>query len=237
MIKHFGKNTAGNDYVVGDIHGCFSRLQASLDAIEFNPEKDRLFSVGDLVDRGPESEQVVDWIAKPWFHAVRGNHDDFAIRHVRNGHLDFENYTRNGGAWFIALPRDEQLNIVDALESLPFAISVDTDCGLIGIVHADNPLESWPQLVETLSSGLSRSKTKPITDLLMWSRERAESKYQGVCEGVTHLIVGHTSVTNPCQLGNVVYIDTMGWRDGDFTLMKIQGQLALSKTETTTLND
>lgn len=223
MIRHYDKNTNGIDYAVGDIHGCFSKLQSSLDEAGFNPENDRLFSVGDLVDRGQENEAVVDWIAKPWFHAVRGNHDDFAIRHAKIGELDFNNYTRNGGAWFIALPKDEQLTIADALESLPFAISVETDNGLIGIVHADIPFDSWQELETALQSDISRNKSKPITDWLMWSRERAESHYQGIISGITHLIVGHTPVTKPIQLGNVIYIDTMGWRDGEFTLAKIQG--------------
>lgn len=39
----------------GDIRGCFNRLQAGLELLGFDPDKDRLFSVGDLVDWGPES--------------------------------------------------------------------------------------------------------------------------------------------------------------------------------------
>lgn len=223
MIKKYGKNEKGCDYVVGDIHGCFSKLQSALDEIDFNPEKDRLFSVGDLVDRGQENESVVDWIAKSWFHPVRGNHDDFAIRHALVGELDFHNYTRNGGAWFIALPKDQQVTIADALNTLPYAISVETDNGLHGIVHADIPYDSWQELEISLTSDLTRTKSKAITDWLMWSRERIESNYEGIVKGVSHLIVGHTPVTNPVQLGNVIYIDTMGWRDGEFTLAKIQG--------------
>jgi len=224
MIKEFQKNTKGRDYVVGDIHGWFSKLLLALGEIDFDPEVDRLFSVGDLVDRGPESELVTEWIGKPWFHAVRGNHDDFAIRHAKIGELDFFNYTRNGGAWFIALPKDQQMEIADALDSLPYAISVETDNGLIGIVHADNPLEDWDKLCEVLKSDLTRTKSKPITDLLMWSRDRAESGYEGIVSGVKHLIVGHTPVTKAVQLGNVIYIDTTGGREqGQFTLAKIQG--------------
>jgi serine/threonine protein phosphatase 1 len=56
MLQHFGRNTAGRDLIVGDIHGCFARLQVALDELGFDPERDRLFSVGDLVDRGPDSE-------------------------------------------------------------------------------------------------------------------------------------------------------------------------------------
>lgn len=223
MIKKFAKNIAGRDFVVGDIHGCFSRLTEALYAVGFDREKDRLFSVGDLVDRGSESHLVCDWIAKPWFHPVRGNHDDFAIRHVKIAPLDFENYTRNGGAWFIALPKDEQLTIADALDSLPYAIQVETDNGLIGIVHAECPYENWTQLVEALESNLTRTKSKAITDWLMWARGRAESGYDGNINGLYSLIVGHTPVNKVSSLGNVIYIDTMGWRpDGEFTLLQIQ---------------
>lgn len=220
-IKKFSKNEKGRDFVVGDIHGCFSRLQSSLDDIGFNPEKDRLFSVGDLIDRGSESHLVCDWIEKPWFHAVRGNHDDFAIRHVKQP-LDFENYTRNGGAWFMALPRDEQLTIADALESLPFAMQIETDYGLFGVVHAECPYDEWSRLVEALESDMTRTKSKAITDWLMWARERAESNYKGEIKGIAALIVGHTPVHDVSSLGNVIYIDTMGWRsEGRFSIIDI----------------
>src|SRR3546814_19392841 len=79
-VQRYPRNETGRDFAVGDIHGHFSRLQALLDAVEFDPSKDRLFSVGDLVDRGPECEQALDWLARPWFHAVQGNHEDIAIR-------------------------------------------------------------------------------------------------------------------------------------------------------------
>lgn len=72
FLQKFEKNTQGKDYCVGDIHGCFSKLQEQLHVIGFNEKVDRLFSVGDLVDRGPESEEFWDWLRKPWFHAVRG---------------------------------------------------------------------------------------------------------------------------------------------------------------------
>ncbi|WP_183132684.1 metallophosphoesterase, partial [Pseudomonas amygdali] len=58
-IKRFAENTVGRDFAVGDIHGHFTRLQVALDVAGFNPAVDRLFSVGDLVDRGPECEDVI----------------------------------------------------------------------------------------------------------------------------------------------------------------------------------
>ena len=41
----------GADFVVGDVHGCFRTLTRAMDALDFDPERDRLFAVGDLVNR------------------------------------------------------------------------------------------------------------------------------------------------------------------------------------------
>ena len=79
MFKHFSANTVGRDFVVGDIHGMFKTLAKELEELGFDPEKDRLFSVGDLIDRGPDNEDIEEWLAKPWFHAVRGNHEQMLI--------------------------------------------------------------------------------------------------------------------------------------------------------------
>ena len=64
------RNEQGRDFAVGDVHGCFTRLQDSLGRMGFDASRDRLFSVGDLVDRGPESEAALEWLAQPWFFAV-----------------------------------------------------------------------------------------------------------------------------------------------------------------------
>lgn len=99
LIRRFTRNPLGRDLIVGDVHGCFTKLQASLDAVGFDPARDRLFSVGDLVDRGPESDQVLAWLAQPWFHAVSGNHEVAAICFAR-GFIPSGFYVRGyGGGW------------------------------------------------------------------------------------------------------------------------------------------
>src|SRR3546814_9235683 len=87
-------NPAGRDVAVGDIHGHFSRLRQALDEFGFDPAHDRLFSVGDLVDRGHESESFMQWLDQPWFYTVQGNHEDYAIRHVRTGQVEDRKSTR-----------------------------------------------------------------------------------------------------------------------------------------------
>ena len=74
--------------VVGDIHACFTEFQKLLDIISFC-DTDELISIGDLVDRGPNPKDVVEFFQKtPNAHAIMGNHEDKHIR-IFDGELDF----------------------------------------------------------------------------------------------------------------------------------------------------
>src|SRR5690606_3252154 len=118
-FQRFKLNPHGNDYAIGDIHGHFSAVQDVLDRARFDPAVDRLFSVGDLIDRGAESVQALKWLDQPWFHAVRGNHEDYVIRYRR---VDIANWIRNGGGWFQGLEPTLKEEFRSRFDSLPFAI-------------------------------------------------------------------------------------------------------------------
>ena len=64
-------------YAIGDVQGCFDELQELVRYISFNPNKDQLWFVGDLVNRGPKSLETLRWIKSLGNAAVTvlGNHD------------------------------------------------------------------------------------------------------------------------------------------------------------------
>jgi bis(5'-nucleosyl)-tetraphosphatase (symmetrical) len=64
-------------YAIGDVHGCFETLQRLLRRVGYASSRDRLWFVGDLVNRGPRSLSVLRWAAEQGDRivAVLGNHD------------------------------------------------------------------------------------------------------------------------------------------------------------------
>lgn len=221
-IQRFERNSSGRDLIVGDIHGCFTKLQAALDAIAFDPARDRMFSVGDLVDRGPESDLALEWLARPWFFAVTGNHEDMAIRWPR-GNMSPSNYIQNGGAWNIGNPVDVQREFSEAFDALPLAMEIATAGGVVGVVHADCPFDSWTDFTEVIESELLSAATRSaIFEAAQWSRERINATDRSGVQGVHAVVVGHTPMEVSAVLGNVHYIDTMGWRNGFFTILNAE---------------
>ena len=63
-------------YVIGDVQGCFSELDQLTKKIKFNPDKDKLIFAGDLVNRGTQSLEVMEFCMKhkKSVKPVLGNH-------------------------------------------------------------------------------------------------------------------------------------------------------------------
>ncbi|CCT70281.1 uncharacterized protein FFB20_02369 [Fusarium fujikuroi] len=65
--------------VVGDIHGMLDPFEKLLKKIEFNPKTDHVIAVGDMINKGPKSSEVVARLMELKATAVRGNHEDRVI--------------------------------------------------------------------------------------------------------------------------------------------------------------
>jgi serine/threonine protein phosphatase 1 len=223
----YGANIFGRDFVVGDIHGEFSKLSKLLSSVGFDEYADRLFSVGDLVDRGPESHQVDDWLKKPWFKSVMGNHDYWCVE----GGLDTEpvGHRKYGGEWFYSLTSDEQKSIGLALHGLPIAIQVEGRNGeKFGIVHAECTCLSWSRFEKALTGELGDSYRNYHATEAMWRRSRHANQTTIPVAGIDRIFVGHTKVAAVLDLGNVRYIDTGGvFENGLLTIVEIGGSEAI----------
>lgn len=154
-MKHrlkIGKNeNGGRDFVIGDLHGAYQRLMQFMEFINFDKTKDRIFSVGDLVDRGPNSLECLMLIYEPWFFSVRGNHEELMVDFFTDGPTGMW-WAPNGGAWGIQYANansidDQAMLVQDAVKKareLPVMITVEQQDGkFFHIIHAElsSPVE------------------------------------------------------------------------------------------------
>lgn len=68
--------------IVGDVHGCLTELEELLDRVGLNGD-DRLYFVGDLVARGPDTLGVLALVRRLGAVAVRGNHEQKMLQYAR----------------------------------------------------------------------------------------------------------------------------------------------------------
>lgn len=226
IIHSFVANKAGRDFVVGDIHGHFDTLHALLRQVQFDTDNDRLFAVGDVIDRGTQSEQVLNWLKKTWFHSVRGNHEQMIIE-CMDGNGDIARHSRNGGEWFYKLPSTTQVSIATVLRELPMAIELELSDGeTVGIVHAQAPLliegDDWQDGMAALKGERGQNALEQAKKIALYSRTKFDSQDDAVIDGIVRLYVGHTTVPNVSRLGNTFYIDTgCSFSDGALSIVEL----------------
>jgi len=90
----------GKIFAIGDIHGSFDRLQELMQKIPIDFTEDRLVFIGDYIDRGPGSVEVVDYLMGlkkryPDIIYLKGNHEDMLEKYLDG--TDRFTYLLNGG--------------------------------------------------------------------------------------------------------------------------------------------
>ncbi|EJE85392.1 putative serine/threonine protein phosphatase [Escherichia coli O26:H11 str. CVM10021] len=138
-----------NVWVVGDLHGCYTRLMSELHRVDFDPAQDLLISVGDLIDRGTENVECLELLQMPWFRAVMGNHERLMIDALSpDGNVN--NWLMNGGQWFFMLDTDQEIlawareRISDSMDDIGGEIS-GADRFIFGHTPVKSPKTFWNQ--------------------------------------------------------------------------------------------
>ena len=118
-------------YAIGDIQGCYSELRSLLRECDFDPRHDRLWLVGDLVNRGPRSLDVLRFVADlgDRAHTVLGNHDLHLVATARGARR-----LRSKDTFQDVLDASDGEVLIDWLRDRPMAYH-DPESGFV-MVHA-----------------------------------------------------------------------------------------------------
>lgn len=162
------------DYVIGDVHGCNEELNILLQKLKLNPD-DRVYFVGDLIDRGVDSKGVIDTILRlkeriASVRYCRGNHEQLMFDSVK-GESEKAAWLRNGGdttlhsfgiSTFEEMP-DVYRNFFDAAEYYidhPFALIVHAGFNF----EAAQPFEDKHSMLWTRNHvcDLAQTQNRPV---------------------------------------------------------------------------
>ena len=212
MFQKYEPNENGRDFVCGDIHGCFTDLEDGMMRIKFDTGNDRMFCVGDLTDRGPESYRAIHFLKANWFIPVMGNHEDMILQCYRDKEAPIYWHNQNGGKWIRHQSAEWIDEYISLIEKLPLVIQV----GRYGIVHSLVPKGvTWDVFVQ---------KADRYREFVLWRRDK---RYNETIEGIETIFAGHTIHKDTVQLGSVMDIDTGAFLkywdgyDGRLTVIEI----------------
>ena len=222
LYQRVPANRDGRDFIVGDIHGHLERLDRLLEHVEFRPKHDRLFSVGDLIDRGPDSPSCLERLDQPWLYAVRGNHEQMMCDAQRRQPNAEGLWLANGGAWSRALDGTRLARLTERAAGLPWAMEIETRAGeRVGLVHADVLGTEWADFTARLAEPAGEHAALWSRDTLGRLAQRRRGGEAGVA-GIDVVFHGHTPLRAPRAVANRRWLDTgVFMPDGALTLAEL----------------
>ncbi|OZG69956.1 hypothetical protein BTA51_28520 [Hahella sp. CCB-MM4] len=234
-LQTYQSNLSGRDFICSDIHGHFSLLEEQLSHLDFDKEKDRLFCLGDLIDRGQESDQVIDYLRKPWFFSILGNHELMLIDAMETGnnHVFMQWYSW-GGDWAEDFSQEALTEYYEALVELPMAIELhltkNDPGGKVGLVHAGLPdICDWHTVRQDLSAMDVRDNSTgtSLTYHMLWGGFSgiSDDKAQRV-DNIDHVFHGHTIVEEMTTVTNRTFMDLGSYKYGRIGIIEVESFLS-----------
>ena len=186
-------------FAVGDIHGCSEKLYALMDKIPLNQEQDQLLFIGDYIDRGPGSIEVLDYLIDlkkhlPGIIFLKGNHEDM-LQNYLDGNDRFT-YLLNSGQQTL----DAYLNKQNAADDYPVP---SAHLEFLRELHLYYQTDDYIFVHAGMRDKVPLESQKEID--LLWIRD--EFIYSDYDFG-KRVVFGHTPFKEPLVQTNKIGIDT-----------------------------
>jgi len=202
-------------FAVGDIHGCLDKLVLLMGKIDIDFKKDTLVFIGDYIDRGPESKEVVDYLmdlarGKDSVIFLKGNHE-----YMLQGYLDGTDtmfFLANGGE--ATIRSYLQSGMRDEVEPIPPDHLVFFDSLRLYYETAD-----YIFVHAGLKAQVPLEKQNEWD--MLWIRE--EFIYSDFDFG-RQVVFGHTAFQKPLVLANKIGIDTGAVYGNKLTCVELPAQ-------------
>jgi serine/threonine protein phosphatase 1 len=219
-------------YAIGDVHGRFDLLQSLLAQVEQDngsrpPAETHVIMLGDLIDRGPQSREVIDFFLHKRpdfarFHFIMGNHEEMLLRVADdpNGR-GLDNFLRCGGREML-----ESYDVPQRMLDLPDHYPVGA---LIDYIPTEHLAFLWAghhgmQFGDYLFVHAGIRPGIPVDEQsasdLRWIRKEFLSSEED--HGLT-VVHGHTITREPDVRKNRIGIDTGAYRSGVLTALGLEG--------------
>ncbi|MFS0862587.1 metallophosphoesterase family protein [Fredinandcohnia sp. 179-A 10B2 NHS] len=197
---------------ISDIHGDLEKFERLLELVHYDGVKDQLLLLGDFVDRGPRSRDVLDKVIQlrnEGAIALIGNHEKMMMDAFNGDPMNLKRWYYNGGIktlqnyhysiekddanyWYTTdeMPEPIQMNDdirahIEILKEFPYYYETDTHIFVHAGVHPETPIES----------------TEPHT--LVWIRDEFHKGYKGE----KTVVFGHTPTKYLHEMNQVYFGD------------------------------
>jgi serine/threonine protein phosphatase 1 len=194
-------------YAIGDVHGRFDLLSRALDEIgDLEAQGATLVTLGDYVDRGPESREVVDALMRrtsdPRVVCLRGNHEEMMVNGLADPDAEIHWLVNGGAATLASYGGNVPPEHLAWLSALPVAYETEHQF----FVHAG------------VRPGVSLDAQK--REEMLWIRRRFLDSDEDFGKHVVH---GHTPALEPELKANRSNLDTGAFTTGTLTVGVFDG--------------
>jgi protein phosphatase len=224
--------------IIGDIHGCFDEFYQLLLKLGYqinkevnyhisHPKNRKLILVGDLVDRGPNTPEVlrlvIDMVESQMAFCVLGNHDDRLARQLRGNPVEISHGLAQTITQLATEPDHFKTLLGHWLEALPCYQVFDN--GQLIIAHAGFKSEFLEKEITSSirafclygATGGLDANGKPIR--YPWAKDYT---------GLAMIAYGHTPILEPQWINNTINLDTGCVFGGNLTALRYPEKLLVS---------